>query len=288
MLYTDAKFKKAFRVLLKADLSIKTTLADGKNIMRYFIWFFSKSSPSFSKIFISLQKNLIYLTFFILSSFSCSQVSVSEISKNKHTGDIYGKITISGSSISQKNATVFIQGKSYSTKTDSNGYFFIPGISPGKYSVTAQTEGFADCTIKMVEVRSDSITIVSQHILYESTYEKFWKGIKIKRTDIRNRGSIKGLVIDIQTNKVLNNAGVFIEGAFFWEAKTDSTGNYNLSGILPGIYSVVATDRGFYHTKFTEVGIKFRQTAVIDFQLTNGFIPERPLPVKWEPHYLNK
>ncbi|MCH7772066.1 MAG: carboxypeptidase regulatory-like domain-containing protein [Bacteroidetes bacterium] len=256
--------------------------------MRYFIWFFSKSSPNFSKLFISPQKNLIYLTFFILSSFSCSQVSVSEISKNKHTGDIYGKITISGSSISQKNVTVFIQGKSYSTKTDPNGYFFIPGISPGKYSVTVRTEGFADCTIKMVEVRSDSITIVSQHSLYEKTYEKIWEGIKIKRTDIRNRGSIKGLVIDIQTNKVLNNAGVFIEGAFFWVAKTDSMGNYSITGILPRNYNVKTSKLGFHQTKILNVYIKSRQSSLVDFLLINIGIPENPLPYKWEPHYLNK
>ncbi|MCH9029808.1 MAG: carboxypeptidase regulatory-like domain-containing protein [Bacteroidetes bacterium] len=255
--------------------------------MRYFIWFFSKSSPNFSKLFISPKKNLIYLTIFILCSFSCSQVSVSEISENKHSGDIYGKIDISGPSFSLKGVTVFIQGKSKSTKTDSTGYFFIPGISPEKYSVIARNNGFADCTINLVEVSADSITLLAQHILYKSASEELWNGIKIKRVDTKSRGNIKGSVVDAQANKDVDNVVVFIKGTP-WSAYTDSSGTFEIENILCGIYNVKTSKLGFHQTKILNVHIKSGQSSLVDFRLINIGIPENPLPYKWEPHYLNK
>lgn len=255
--------------------------------MRYFLWSFIKSPSISHKVFISSKKNLIYLTFFILSSFSCSQVSVGEISKNKHTGDIYGKITISGYSISQKNVTVFIQGKSYSTKTDSTGYFFIPGIPPGKYSVTARTKGFADCTINLVEVSADSITLLAQHILYKSANEKLWNGIKIKRVDTKSRGNIKGSVVDAQTNKNVDNVIVFIEGTP-WSAYTDSSGTFEIENILSGIYNVKTSKLGFHQAKIFNVHIKSGQSSLVDFRLINIGIPERPFPTEWNPIFQKK
>ncbi|UCH65395.1 MAG: carboxypeptidase regulatory-like domain-containing protein [Ignavibacterium sp.] len=254
--------------------------------MRHFVMSFIKSLPSFGKVFSSLIGILFYISI-IICCFSCSKISVSEISTNKHTGDIYGKIGISGPFFSLKDVTVFIQGESKSTKTDSTGYFFIPDISPGKYSVTARTKGFADCTIKMVEVSSDSTTIITQHILYESTYNKFWKGIKVKKIDIRNRGVIKGRVIDAISDRYIKNAAVFIEGTP-WIAYTDSTGTYESTKILPGTYEVIAVKVGFHKTKILNIEIKNEQGSVVDFRLVNSMIPEKPFPVKWKPKYLNK
>lgn len=255
--------------------------------MRYFIEFFCKSLPNFRKKLISPQENLTYLAFFILCGFSCSQVSVNEISKNKHTGDIYGKIIISRSSTSQKNVTVFIQDKSYSAKTDSNGYFFIPDIPPGKYSVTSRTKGFADCTINLVEVSADSITLLAQHILYKSVNEELWNGIKIKRVDTQNSGNIIGSVVDAQTNKNVDNVVVFIKGTP-WSAYTDSSGTFEIENILSGNYNVRTSKLGFHQTKIFNVHIKSGQSSLVDFRLINIGIPEKPLPYNWEPHYLNK
>lgn len=164
--------------------------------MKYYFFSFLNFFPNFHKIFISPPKNLICLTFVILCSFSCSQVSVSEISNNNHNGDIYGKVAVSGALESVDNSTVFIRGKSYSSITDSNGYFFISDIPEGNYAVTARAKGFADCTINMVEVSNDSITLLAQHILYDSVYQKIWGGIKIKRVDIKSRGNMEGSVVD--------------------------------------------------------------------------------------------
>lgn len=257
--------------------------------MKYDLFSFLNFFPNFHKIFISSPNNLIYLTFFILYSFSCSQVSISEISKNNHNGDIYGNVVVRGVLESVDSITVFISGKSYSSRTDSNGCFFISDIPEGNYFVTARAKGFADCIIKKVEVSNDSITLIAQHILKASAvvYERIWRGIKIKRVDINSRGNMKGSVVDAQTNRNINDAAVIIEGTP-WIALTDSTGTFDLGNILPGVYNLITSKLGFHQIKVCNINIKAGQTSLVDFRLVNIGIPERPLPYKWKSNYLNK
>lgn len=256
--------------------------------MKYSSSFFSKPTSKFLMKYIALKRIPIYLTICTALLLDCSGVSTSQSSKDKSTGDIYGKVTISGISNSTDSITVWIQNwPAYSTKTDSNGYFFIPNIPTGKYSIVARKAGFADCIIEKVEVCEDSISFLVQHILYKSDYKEIWYGVKIKKVDINSKGNMEGFVVNSQTNQRLRNVFVFIKGTP-WVALTDSAGTFKIYNIIKGTYNVVTSLIGFHQTKIEDIIIEPERTSIVDIQITNIGIPEKPIPYKWTPKYLIK
>lgn len=252
-------------------------------------YIFSLSLKIPSKIFNALiipQKHSILFVIFMMCCFNCTNTFLNKTNQSKLTGDIYGKVYVSGNSKLVKNIQVFIQNKAFATRTDSNGYFYITNVPPGLYSVTARTKGYGDCTINQVKVSNDSITILSQHSIYESTYIRKWDGIKIKRVNINFRGNLSGSVVDLHSNKVIHNAAVDIIGTP-WGAYTDSAGAFKIEDILPGSYTVIVSRGRFHITIILDVIIQAKKTSLAEIGMIPDGIPERPLPYKWVPSFSN-
>gem|GEM_PF-3509721 len=145
------------------------------------------------------------------------------------TGNITGVVkdennnTISG-------ATVTADG--YSNTTDTNGSYAITGLPAGTYNVTASKTGYVSSTQTNVNVTAKNTTELN-FVLTVSAEQQ--------------RGSISGTVKDKNGNPVSGatvkayNASNMVAGT----AYTNATGEYTLSNLLPGTYTIKVSKAGF-------------------------------------------
>jgi hypothetical protein len=199
-------------------------------------------NQSFNSQYKKLKCNLNYLIIIIgiiILISSCTHISSSP---SQNTGGIYGKIELNRKEKFFDNVKVRVEGTGLTTKVDTSGIFYIPEVPVGEYTLVASAFGFLDGVLENVFVAKDSISIVAIGLKDISHYtfseKNTWEGIKISKTNIKSKGKIKGHV------KNINNASpiyamVCIENTF-WVAYTDSLGEYQLTDILPGKYTIKA------------------------------------------------
>ena len=207
----------------------------------------------FNRSFSSLRKTKAYcqrlrfksnhlLILFIILINSCTHISPPA---TPNTGSIYGKIQLlNRTKESSKEFKLRVEGTRLSAKVDTSGIFYIPEVPFGEYTLIASAPGFLHGIMEKVLVAEDSISIVSIWIKFPThsaiSEKETWKGIKIGKTNIKSKGKIKG---HVKNSSPIINALVLIENTF-WLAYTDSTGEYELTDILPGIYTLKAFGGG--------------------------------------------
>ena len=79
-------------------------------------------------------------------------------------------------------------------------------------------------------------------------------------------GSIKGKIIDANTNEAIIGANVIISGTSKGTS-SDIEGNFEISGLEPGFYSVTASFLGYRSETKTEIQVTNSRPAFIDFVL---------------------
>ena len=79
-------------------------------------------------------------------------------------------------------------------------------------------------------------------------------------------GSIKGKIIDVNTNEAIIGANVIISGTSKGTS-SDIEGNFEISGLEPGFYSVTASFLGYRSETKTEIQVTNSRPAFIDFVL---------------------
>ncbi len=266
-----------------------------------------------------LKLNYLTITAMI-SIISCIHIS-SPVPQN--TGGIYGKITLNRTKKSFDNVKIQVEETGLSSNVDSSGIFYIPEVPPGLYTLIASAPEFLDGILENVFVVRDSISIVS--IWLEDarrptiSEKKTWKGIKTGKVDVKSKGKIKGHVEKSETASPVK-AMVCIENTF-WVTYTDSSGEYQLTNILPGKYTLKAfgggrrirwTDAGpgpeegtrlvkpknsnrhkmtaehYYPRTIKNVRVAPDSTSIVDIQLWSRGIPESPSPIEWKENIIKE
>ncbi len=88
-------------------------------------------------------------------------------------------------------------------------------------------------------------------------------------------GSISGTVVDA-TGSVIPNASVEVkgEGGQTFNVVTNSSGNYRVSGVSAGLYTVTATLEGFSRTVVSNVKVVIGTPTTSNIEMAAGDISE--------------
>lgn len=91
-------------------------------------------------------------------------------------------------------------------------------------------------------------------------------------------GKLSGTVIDAETNEPLAGVNIILVGTVLG-ASTDLDGEFNLTGIQRGVYSIKASMIGYKTQTFEKVTIAPGSPAILNFKLEESFIETSPVIV---------
>ncbi len=121
-------------------------------------------------------------------------------------------------------AKVFISKDIY-TLTNSKGFYKLDGLNPGTKYIYVQADGF---------VKEHKNTVVEEG--------KEAGGINFS---LPYAGSIKGIIVDSETEKPIDNVDISCSGTSFGSTKTNKNGYFYIDGLKPGYYSLYAYRQGY-------------------------------------------
>ncbi len=166
------------------------------------------------------------------------------------TGSVIGTVTDASTGDPIEGARVSAGSKS--TITDSNGNYALINLSPGNYTVIASKAGYKEA--------SATVTVEAD------------KTFAANITLILATGSVTGKVTHASTGAPIADCTVSADGK---TATTDTGGNYTISNLLPGDYTVVASKPRYKDTSVT-VNVEAGQAVTANIALA----PE-PYPKWW-------
>lgn len=139
---------------------------------------------------------------------------------------LYGKVVVSGSAEPLKDAMVSVQTGTdqFSTSTNSSGYFSLSGITAGNVNLVVAKAGY-QTVVKPVDLASGSADA--------GTIPLVWNP---------EQTAVFGEIVDSQTGLALVGAKVSIDAA---TTVTDGVGNFLLTGLAAGSYSLNVTLPGY-------------------------------------------
>lgn len=139
--------------------------------------------------------------------------------------------------------------KTYSTVTDSNGYYSIGGVTPGSYKVQATKSGFNNGYSDSFSVTAGTKTEISEILLSISQRSLFgtvtlegksdYAGIKITATNIKNPTRI-------------------------YSALSNSSGIYALTGMTPGEYILTYSYEGYVTFTGSSISLESDSSKEVD------------------------
>lgn len=135
----------------------------------------------------------------------------------------------------------------YTSATNSVGYYQISDVPTGTYNITASKNGY--------QSTSKTATVIAGQTIQ----------LNFSLTPLPTTGEITGVVIDDSTGNPIEGANVTTNGYY---DTTDSNGNYHISNVPPGTYTVTASKNGYESNSETDVVVAVGQTATVDFELT--------------------
>ncbi len=135
--------------------------------------------------------------------------------------------------------------------TDSNGNYQVTSLAPGDYFVVAGKDTF-QTQVAAAIVLSNETTTVNFAL-------------------VSNPGTISGTVTDASTTDPIPNAtiAVFQGTTFIHFELTDSSGDYTISNLAPGSYTVVAIAEGF-QANFSNEIVSANSVTTADFALNSS------------------
>ena len=154
---------------------------------------------------------------------------------DNHTGDVI------------EGAHIVIDGTSYETYTNSDGYYLFENVSVGVYNILAFAENYENETIEGVEVYSNQVTTVNFYL-------------------IPVPGGLDGVVIDEFTLLPIEGALIKLDGTGY-STYTDADGYYFIEYIFVGNYTVIATADNYFESIVYDVEIFSNHVTTVDFEL---------------------
>jgi len=162
-------------------------------------------------------------------------------------GEISGTITDSETTDPIEGALIIVEGTTFSATSGANGKYSIEDIPVGIYDVTATADGYNPETKMAQQVISGETTFIDFAL-------------------IRIPGIITGTITDSETLNPIEGVIVRLEGTIY-NATTGEDGTYEITGIYPGTYDIMATADNYYPQTKTEREVISGETTVIDFAL---------------------
>ena len=135
-------------------------------------------------------------------------------------GSISGVAYLEGSS-DHSGILITVEGTSYTAITNSEGNYFIQGIPVGTYNLVATRYGYEDVRVSNINVEANKTTSVPSITLNFIP------------------GQIRGVALKEGKNTHAN-IHVYLEGYSYLDAFTDLNGNFTITDVPAGIYSLVA------------------------------------------------
>ncbi|WP_433750424.1 carboxypeptidase regulatory-like domain-containing protein [Falsibacillus pallidus] len=140
----------------------------------------------------------------------------------------------------------------FTTSTDANGLYNSNGLKPGTYFITASAEDYG------------SITQASSVLSNQTTTSDFLLPLQ--------QGGVSGQITDSATMQGLPNTlvrAIDNNGSVVQFVQTDSNGNYLLNRLVPGNYTIVATNPDYQANQ--------QVAAITANSITTADIPLNPL-----------
>jgi large repetitive protein len=201
-----------------------------------------------------------YTTESVAATIINGQTTIVPITLNEDPGTLTGVVRDTDNNpISGGNVTVQISTGTgiviATTVTGADGSYTVPGLAPGNYTVVASAMNF--------QSSARGVTIVSN----DASIVNFFLA--------PNPGSLEGLVTNAQTGTPISGANIQvrvldISGALIATVLSDSNGQYLVTGLAPGIYTVVASASNFQTNAVS--------LQVVSNQTVNGDISLEPNP----------
>ncbi|MES1042532.1 hypothetical protein FOA20_24445 [Peribacillus simplex] len=139
------------------------------------------------------------------------------------------------------------------TFTDSNGQYYFQGLEPGTYNISASAEGYLEAQLTLTLEAGESDLNANISLIRAS-------GLGSIRGQVRNAKN--NLPIASARVEILNSQGVLVAAV-----STDSSGFFEVQGLLPGRYTVRAS-ASLYITGSTEAVVNAGGTTNVTLFLT--------------------
>jgi hypothetical protein len=149
------------------------------------------------------------------------------------------------------NTLVRLLGVPQLVTTDNAGRYMFIGVPAGEYTLTAQHVGYASEEVTRVPVLAEQISVAPEIIL-EPT---------ITVADQKGMGSIQGVAI---LEGEIDHGGitVAIEGSSLM-AMTDVNGNYEISNVPEGTYTLLFTKGDYRNAYVPQVSVTAQEPAMV-------------------------
>ncbi|HKE97194.1 MAG TPA: carboxypeptidase regulatory-like domain-containing protein, partial [Povalibacter sp.] len=143
-------------------------------------------------------------------------------------GAVAGYVLRAGTSEAITGVTVTAGGGAHA-QSNAEGYFTISGIGAGDQTLTLQKEGYASAS-KVVIVRAGQISNAGSIYLAQSV----------------NEALVRGRIIDGLSGEALGGVVIALSGPMSRSATSNAAGEFEITVLLPGTYSVSFTRTGYY------------------------------------------
>ena len=82
----------------------------------------------------------------------------------------------------------------------------------------------------------------------------------------QTKGNIHGRIVDADSKEALVGVNVYIKGTYYGAA-TDLEGNYRISNVNPGVYTIEVSMLGYKKVQNTGIIVNADETSNLDFKL---------------------
>ncbi|MEW6684891.1 MAG: carboxypeptidase-like regulatory domain-containing protein [Candidatus Edwardsbacteria bacterium] len=186
----------------------------------------------------------------------------------KAEANIKGEVMDASTGKIISSANVAILGTTIETIA-SDGFYFIPNVSPGIHSLKASRVGYNPMIVTDVRVSKDSVVVVDFRFVPVSVQAtegeiKGEKPTKIKYTKYST--NIKGRITDAKTGESLPGATVVVLGTHISDI-SNIDGNYVIQNAPVGICSLRAYMMGYERMTVKDIRVPKDSTVTVDFRL---------------------
>jgi hypothetical protein len=148
---------------------------------------------------------------------------------NTAPGSVAGYVLTAQSNEPLSGASVSVSGSAQTVQTNSSGYFVLPGVPAGSFTVVAALPGYSSASA-VGTVQPQQTSTVGPIILSQAN----------------GAAVLRGSIFDAANLQPLAGARIALSaGSSNWSATTGSDGSFELDNLAPGTYSVTFQASGY-------------------------------------------
>jgi hypothetical protein len=186
----------------------------------------------------------VYSTALALRALAAANASLAATTSTTG-GSIAGYVISAQTNEPLAKVTVMLSGSGLTVNTNTAGYFSIPGVTPGNFTVVASLSGYGVAST-VAAVHAGQPTTVGPIILAQSSAAAV----------------VRGSVFDASTQLPLAGVAISLSGTAAYAATSAADGSFELDGITPGAYTVGFQGSGYNNVTGTLTAPAGSVTAV--------------------------